>query len=701
MMQSKGTGSPDQAAPGLAVAEFEHLTFVTTDIVGSAELNRRHPVEMSRTLEAHDRILHGAIRAEGGDPFKHTGDGVIATFDGPLAAVRALIAAQRQMRAASWGATGRPQLRSAIHHGAARARAGDYFGPALSAVHRLEGAAHADQILISDTARVLIDGGEARYSDLGVHHFKGIDQLRVFQVEAEGLPAAHPPLGGKRETLGGNLPSATSTFLGREGDLTFLQDRTAAARIVTLVGPGGIGKTRLALELARRLEPACPGGAWFLNLAALEPGSDLWPVLASVLEIEPMPGADRRQQVLDRLRSPRALLVVDNCEHVLDPAADLIEELCAACPGLGVVATSRQALGLDGEAQYAVPALGTAAVELFVQRARLVRHDYAPDAVARGLIQEICAALDHIPLAIEIAAGQLRRYPLERIAKDAENPLDLSPAASRRARRGERQTLRRTLEWSVGLIEAQSAQVLNCLSVLASPFHEEQALALCALHGLDEVDTLDALDELIDASLLSADDHGERRLRMLRTVQAFGRERLDAAGTRAGLEAQHAEVMIQRVRRLGAKFNSEDERRGLSAILDDMPNIRAAFERALVRDLGQAAQLTWPLLLYSYFHRESETASWPTRIMAQPGAEDLPDAPLMLAGCAAYAFHELGDPQAAQAFVERGRALEAAGRNPSQGWLSHIAGQIAFWMRDVDGFRTASARAVEEAHAAG
>ncbi|MEL7097527.1 MAG: adenylate/guanylate cyclase domain-containing protein [Pseudomonadota bacterium] len=710
---------PEDAAQA-GGAEFQHLTFVTTDIVGSAELHRRHPVAMVDAMEQHDVLLHGAIRAEGGDPFKHTGDGVIATFDDPLAAVRALVTAQREMRAATWGAPGRPKLRAGVHYGPARARSGDWFGPAMSTVHRLEGAAHADQILISEATVAEIGPArqsEISFSDLGAHHFKGVERLRVFQVDASGLPTAHPPLGGKRETRNGNLPATTSTFLGRASDLSALQGLVDAARIVTLVGPGGIGKTRLALELGRALEPAMPGGGWFLNLAALEAGSDLWPVVAGVFEIEPMPGADRRQQVIDRLRDQRTLLVVDNCEHLLDAVADLVAELCAACPALQVVATSRQMLDLDGEAQYSVapmePGPGAApedsvAAELFLERARLVRHGYAPDSAARALIGQICASLDYIPLAIEIAAGQLRRYPLERIAQDAENPLDLSAGSGRRSgRRGDRRgasseakTLRRTLEWSVGLIHPQSAEVLDYLSVFSSPFHEEQAMELCARHIDDEIEVLDAIDELIDASLLSPAVEGERRIRMLRTVQAFGQERLEADGRHAALDADHAEVMIARSKALGKAYNSPDERGAAQAIQDDMPNLRAAFERALTRDLETAARITWPLLLYTYFHRESETASWPTRIMAQPGADALPDAPVMLAGCAAYAFHELGDAAAARGFIERGQALEAAGHNSSQGWLAHIAGQVAFWMRDTDLFRACSEQAVEEAKAA-
>ncbi len=702
----------DAQSEGVPDAGFADLTFLTTDIVGSSELHRRHAGEMLTAMDVHDDILHGAIRKHGGDPFKHTGDGVLAVFDSPVDAVRAVVEAQQALRQAAWGETGRLRLRCGVHTGAARPRGGDYFGPALSAVHRLEGAANADQILISDASvmRIGTDIHDAPFGflSLGEHHFKGIDRISVYQVQADGLPDQFAPITGKRETTHGNLPAALNSFLGRSQEITLLRRMVDVSRIVTIVGPGGIGKTRTALELVRSLQPSFSGGAWLLNLASVERESELWPVIASMLEIDPIPGADRRQQVLDRLRDDKTVLLIDNCEHLLEQVADIVTDLAAACRSLSIVATSRQMLGVTGEAQFKLPALepeadtapeDATAVRLFVERARLVRHDFDPDAQDLATVQTICQSLDYLPLAIEIAAGQLRRHALERIASDAQNPLDLRPGKAQR-RSSRQQTLRRTLEWSYDLIDPTSREVLKRLSVFSSPFHEEQALEVCMADMDDEVDVLDAMDELIDASLMTARVDGERRMRMLRAVQAFGREKLEDAGLTRAVEDTHAEVMVARCKALGQQFVTNEERQAAAAIQDDMPNIRVALERALGRDLELAARLTWPLLMYTYLHRESETASWPTRIMSQPGADDLADAPIMLAGCAAYAFYELGDAEMARAYVERGFALEKAGRNTSQGWLPHIAGQVAFWMREPDQFRTYHQQAVSEARAA-
>ncbi|MBT3369115.1 MAG: adenylate/guanylate cyclase domain-containing protein [Rhodospirillaceae bacterium] len=690
---------------------FQELTFLTTDIVGSAELHRRYPGDMMAAMDLHDEIVHGAIRRAGGDPFKHTGDGVLAAFEHAEDAVRAIVEAQLAMREASWGATGRLRLRTGIHFGPARPRGGDYFGPALSAVNRLEGAANADQILVSEATveRIRVRAGDAPFgfSELGEHHFKGVDRFQVYQVQAEGLPSEFAPIAGKRETANGNLPARLSSFLGREHEMNLLGRMAETSRIVTLVGPGGIGKTRAALELVRSLEPGFPGGAWFLNLASLERETDLWPVIASSLEISPVPGANRRQQVMHRLHDARTILLIDNCEHVLGEVADLVSDLCAACRELSVVATSRQVLGIDGETLYEIPPLEppsgedpgqSTAVRLFVERAKLVRHDFAPKDDELVTIRTICRNLDYIPLAIEIAAGQLRRFPLERIAQDSENPLNLTP--SKAQRRGARQqTLRRTLEWSYDLINPASQTVLQDLSVFSSPFHEEQALEVCAAELPDEVEILDGMDELIDASLLATRVDGERRMLMLRTVQAFGRDILQEAGTLTEIEKRHGEVFAARSIARSQQFISNEQLAATSAIQDDLPNFRAAFERALPRDLDLAARLTLPLLVYTYLHRQSEIAGWPTRIMSQPGAEDLPGSPLLLAGCAAHAFHELGDTALARECIERGFALEAAGRDSSRGWLAHIAGMVAFWLRETDKFRLYHSRAITDARA--
>jgi predicted ATPase/class 3 adenylate cyclase len=702
-----GTESPASSAGN------RESTILTTDVVGSTALLRRYPNDIMGAMDLHDQILHAAIRRRSGDPFRHTGDGVLAIFERPLDAVLAAIDAQREMRGAAWGPPGRLQMRFGIHTGLTRARGRDFFGPALPTATRLQGAANADQILLSEVTveRLAVDRLQTPFelSDLGEHHFKGIEPIRVYQVCTSDLPSAFPPIGGKRETASGNLPANLSSFLGRERELDDLVKMAHESRLLTLVGPGGIGKTRLAIALARSLESSFAEGAWLVDLSALERGSEVWSAIAEALLIPPLPGVERRVQILERLYDAQAILLMDNCEHVLDPIADAVTELGSSCGRLFLINTSRRTLGVEGEALYQVSSLDSgsldgpaqsAAVRLFVERGRLADRRFQPTSEDLALIQRICANLEYIPLAIEIAAGHLRRLTLASIENGVTKPLDLHSSHFRR-RAGRQQTLRQTLEWSYDLLDPNSRQVLQRLSVFSGPFHEEQALAVCAGDMADESDVLGGIYELVESSLLARDQGGRQLLRMLQTVQAFGREKLDQAGLLQTVETRHAQVYAARCRELGQQIASVKEAKAANAIYDELSNLRAAFERAVTRDLKLAADLAAPLFLFNYSHRGVETGKWYERIMARPGADELEQAPILLAGAAGHVFHHEGDEKKAAAFIERGFRIEAAGSRSSQGWLSGVAGQMAQWSGDTTRCVEHHNTAVEQARRTG
>ena len=695
-------------------ADSREKTILTTDIVGSTALLRRHPNDMLHAMDQHDRILHTAIRRHGGDPFRSTGDGVLAIFDHPLDAVMAAVEAQRAMRDADWGPTGRLQVRFGIHTGLTRARGErDYFGPALPTATRLQNAANADQILLSDITVQRLAGDliqtPFQISDLGEHHFKGIDPIRVHQVCASGLPITFPPIGGKRETASGNLPANLSSFLGRERELEELARMAIESRLLTLVGPGGIGKTRLAIEFARLLETSFPDGAWVIDLSALERDSDVWPAIAEALLIPSLPGVEPRVQLLERLHNVRAILLMDNCEHVLDPIANAVTELGSACGELFLINTSRGTLGVEGEAIYEVPGLDStgegrlgesAAARLFIDRARLANRRFNPTQAELGSVERICTSLDCMPLAIEIAAAQLRQQTLASIENGISQPLDLHSISFRR-RAGRHRTLRNAIEWSYELLDENTRQVLQRLSILSGSFHEEQALAICAADLPSESEVLRAIDELAEASLLCRDVGNRQHLRMLQTLQAFGREKLDQTGLLQTVETRHGEVYAARARQLGEQIASIHEAKAASAIYDEMPNLRAAFDRAVTRDLKLAADLAAPLFLFNYWHRGAEIGSWYERIMARPGADQLAQAPLLFAAAAGHSFHDEGNSAKATEFIQRGFQAEAAGMQSSRGWLSHVSGQMAQWFGDLKGCLASLTAAVSEARAAG
>lgn len=695
-------------------ADSRERTILTTDVVGSTALLRRYPNDMMGAMDLHDQILHAAIRHHSGDPFRSTGDGVLAIFDRPLNAVMAAIEAQREMRRIAWGPTGRLQIRFGIHTGLTRARGNhDFFGPALPTATRLQSAANADQILLSAVTvqRLTTDLLKApiQLSDLGEHHFKGIEPIRVHQVSASDLPNAFPPIGGKRETASGNLPANLSSFLGRERELGELAQMTLESRLLTLVGLGGIGKTRLAIEYIRSIEATFPDGAWLVDLSALERDSAVWPAIAEALLILPVPGAEPRIQVLERLHHARAILLMDNCEHVLDTIADAVTELGSTCGEVFLINTSRRSLGVEGEAVYEVSSLDShphdgsghpAAVRLFVERARLANRRFQPTSDQLATIERICTNLDCIPLAIEIAAAQLRRHTLESIESGVTKPLDLQSSIFRR-RAGRHQTLRQALEWSYDLLDPNSRQVLQRLSVFSGSFHEEQALAVCAGDMPNETDVLRGLDELVETSLLSRGVGSRHLLRMLHTVQAFAREMLDQTSLLQTVETRHGEVYAARCLQLGHQITGVNEAKAANAIYDELSNLRTAFERAITRNLKLAADLAAPLFLFNYSHRGAETGNWYERIIARPGADELEQAPMFFAGAAGHAFHDEGDQQKAAAFMERGLKAEAVGSRSSQGWLSHVAGQMAQWSGDTAACIEYHVTAVKQARRAG
>jgi predicted ATPase/class 3 adenylate cyclase len=689
-------------------------TLLNTDIVGSTALLNRYPQHAIEAMDQHDDLLRSAIRRHDGIAFKHTGDGIFAIFDEPAQAIMAAIEAQRDMRAASWGPTGRPSVRFGIHTGIVHARGTDFFGASLAAAARLQSAANGDQILISGaTACQLPPADELRFFeliDVGIHHFKGIDPIRVFQIGAADLPTGFPPIGGKREALNGNLTANVTSFLGRGRELESLLAMTATARLITLVGPGGIGKTRLATEFARSLEASFADGVWMVDLAAIDRGSDVWPAITAALAIEPRAGIERRQQVVERLQHARAVLLMDNCEHVLDQIARAVVDLAGAGAALLVINTSRRILGVDGEAVYEVPGLDetiprqdaaySVAARLFIERGRLIDRHFQPAHADLPVIEAICRHLDHIPLAIEIAARNLRRLTLAQIAKAVTHPLDLHPARTTQ-RGGRHQTLRHTLEWSYGLLDETSQSVWRQLSAFSGPFREAQALAVCGADDANRQSLLDAIDDLLESSLLARDAGGTPKLRMLQAVQDFGREKLEQTGRLEEVDRRYGEVFAAHCRTLGARICSDNEARAAHALYEDMSNLRSAFERTVTRDHRLAAELAAPLFIFNYFHRGAETAEWYSRIVALPQADTLPQAPLILAGAAVHALHHLGDSKLAASFIARGQAAEAAGGISAGGWLCGAAGQIELWAGRAAQCIAAHTQAARQAQQAG
>jgi predicted ATPase/class 3 adenylate cyclase len=668
------------------------LTFLLTDLKDSTELFNRYPDEMFSVMERHDDLLSTVIRRRGGEIFKYTGDGVFAVFDVPASAVVAAVEIQRAMLEIDHEFAEGLELRIGVNTGPSRQRGADYFGPALNTAARLEGAANGRQILVSQSTRQHLGDDDVDFTDLGIHRFKGLKPIQVFQACAPGLPHEFPPIGGKRDAPDGNLPASLSSFLGRSNELVELGRRLHQSRVVTLMGPGGIGKTRLAIEAARAVQSDFEGGVWLVELSPIDLGGEVWPSFATALGIAPLPGASPRVQVLDRLREAEALLVIDNCEHVLRDAASAVVDIASTARGVRMLTTSRRVLGVGGESIFDVspldeatkPGVASPAVSLFVERAQLASSSFQPTSDDLRVVADICADLDYLPLAIEIAAAQLRRIDLSQIHAKSSDPLALGSKKYHRAI-GRQQTIRQTLEWSYELLDDTSAQVLDTLSVLSGSFVEDVGRDLCHMVGIEEDGYVEALAELLDSSLLARDPSDPLRFKILHLVRAFGRGRLVQEGRYEELEHLHGLTFARRIAQLGAMFMSPEEGKAATAIFAELPDMRAAFERAINHDLVLASDLTAPMFFFTYVHRGAEYGTWPARVMDQPDAGELANAPIILAAAACHSLHADAQPQQAELFVERARVAEARGGESSRGWIDGAAGMVALWTGDLAG----------------
>jgi predicted ATPase len=495
------------------------VTFVFTDIEGSTRRWERDPEAMRTALLAHDEVLGSTVDAHGGWLFKHTGDGVCAVFVSARAAVEAAVDAQCRLEL---------PVRMGVATGEAECRGEDYFGPVLNRTARVMAAGHGGQILAAaSTAAVvsgvdLIDRGQHRLRDLsGVEH--------LYQVRAAGLRVEFAPL-RTLDAVPGNLPVQVTSFVGRDDEVKKLIEQVRAHRLVTLTGVGGVGKTRLAVQLAGEFSD----GVWLVELAPV--GDPAVPdVVATALGVTPQAGLTVSDSIAQALSGRRLLIVLDNCEHVLGAAGDVVETILTRTATVTVMATSREGLRLPAEQLWPVPSLdiaggaNSAAVELFVERAHAVKPDFAPGVGADSeAVAEICRRVDGIALAIELAAARMVSMSPQDVRDRLGDRFRLLSGSRRGLER--HQTLRNTVQWSYDLLDDGERAVLGCCSVFADGFDLAAAAHLC--DGLDEYTVLDRLDSLVRKSLVTSEQVGSHaRYAMLETIRQFAEEQLAATGS--------------------------------------------------------------------------------------------------------------------------------------------------------------------------
>jgi predicted ATPase/class 3 adenylate cyclase len=565
------------------------VTFLFTDLEGSTRLWEEHPDAMKDALARHDEILRDAIAAHDGHVVKTTGDGVHAAFTDAPEAVRAAIDAQRELGATPWGVTGALEVRMGIHTGPGELRDGDYYGTALNRAARLMSAAHGGQILVSLAVEELVRDAlpdRAELVDLGEHQLRDVARSEhVFQVAHPELRREFPELVTTASGRG-NLPAPVTSFVGREDDIALVEELLETAPLVTVIGVGGVGKTRLALQVAARLASRFTGGAWFCDLAPVPDDESVALAIATSLRMTVSSGKSVADSVRQFIGRKHLLLVLDNCEHVIDAVGVMVDDLVVSCPHARILATSREGLAVGGEQLWplrplALPregapdATASAPVQLFVDRVRALRPDFALDETNTAAVLQICRHLDGLPLAIELAAARARSLSPHDIAERLDQRFSLLSGGRRRGL-ARHETLRAAVDWSYDLLDDDERAVLARVAVFAGGFTLKAAEAVAGDAPVD-AGVLEVLSRLVDKSLVNADDqHETTRYWLLETIRQYALEKLDAGGQSAEARDQHLAYFTEFAESAGRGLVSPDELAWQDRTEADLDNIRAA-----------------------------------------------------------------------------------------------------------------------------
>jgi predicted ATPase len=576
------------------------LTLLFTDIEGSTRRWEADADAMRIALEKHNQLLRDAVDAHGGNVFNYTGDGMCAVFSSPRSAVDAAVAAQLALEL---------PVRMGIATGEAELRGGEYFGTVLNRTARVMAAGHGGQILLDGPTASLISGVDL--ISLGSRRLRDIAKpVDVFQVRADGLHTEFPQLKTEDHTLG-NLRVPTTSFHGRAEEITELQATLKAHRMVTLTGPGGVGKTRLALEVASHIAHQFQDGVFVIELASVTDPAAVPDAVASALGITQQPGMNVAESIAAALQDRLRLLVLDNCEHVLDASAELVELILTSCPNVTALATSREGLRINEELLWPVASLdlragaNSAAVQLLLERAGAVSRGAAP--VDDDAVVEICRRLDGIPLAIELAASRLLSMTVSEVRDRLDDRFRLLIGSRRGLER--HQTLHHAVQWSYDLLHDNEKALLTACSVFVGGF---DLAAAVAVSGADEYTALDLLDALVRKSLVTADrSTGHTRFSMLETIRQFAEEQLIASGRADAVRTSHTSYFASLEGDIFALWDSPRQREAYEWLGVEMPNLRSAFRWAADNnDLDAAAAISYYASLGGFWCDLHEPQRW-------------------------------------------------------------------------------------------
>jgi predicted ATPase/class 3 adenylate cyclase len=684
------------------------VTFLFTDIEGSTKLWEKSPRGMQVALIRHDAVLWETIERHGGFVFKTVGDAFCAAFPTALGALEAALAAQRGLFSEAWGAEiGTLRARMALHTGATHERDGDYFGPPVNRVARLLSAGHGGQILLSSSTQELVRdhlpaATHLRY--LGEKRLKDLSRPeRIFQLTTPALPSEFPPL-KTLESHTNNLPLQATPLIGREREVESVCGllRSSETRLLTLLGPGGTGKTRVGLQVAAELADDYEDGVFFVPIAAITDPTLVAPTIARVLGLSEG-GAQPLEELLEGyLRDRQTLLLLDNLEQVLE-AAPIVERLLSNAPNLKILATSRIPLGLYGEYEFPVPPLSLPdpdslppleylteyeAIRLFVERARAVRPDFSLTEENGPAVVEICERLDGLPLAIELAAARIKLLPPRVLLARLGNRLKILTGGARNLPERQR-TLRNAIEWSYGLLDEGEKLLFGRLGVFSGGATLEAMEAVCDAEGDLPTDVFEGASSLLDKSLLRQEEGaaGEPRFVMLETIHEFANVKLEESGEVEAVRWAHAEYFLALAEEAEPMLWGAEDAAWLNRLEQEHNNMRAALSWAIAHESAELAlrlsgALQWFWFAWAYY---DEGRSWLEQALVK---EDRASTAVRAKGLDAVGWlaHEQGDIDRATAAAEKGLKLsnEAGVGNVVVADLKHVLGETARQRGDYD-----------------
>ena len=645
------------------------LTFLFTDVEGSTPLWEHHEATMRAATARHDALLDAIITAQGGMRVRERGEGdsLFAVFTDAAAAAIAALAMAQALQAEPWPPETPLRVRIALHTGSAELRQGDYYGPVVNRCARIRGLGHGGQLLLSTaTAALVRDALPARASlrPLGAHPLRGLSAPEdVYQLCHPDLPGEFPPLHSPAAPRH-NLPLAANALIGREAEQSAVLALLAQARLVTLTGSGGVGKTRLALAVAAELVDQYADGVWLVELATLAEERLVSQAVLEALGAREEAGRPLLATLSDYLKARHVLLVVDNCEHLIAACATLAGTLLRTCPQVHILVTSREGLAVAGEQCYRVPSLPvpdlahlpapeelTEAAALFVSRARERRPDFGLTATNARAIAEICARLDGIPLALELAAARVDSLGVAGIAARLDDRFRLLTGGARDAL-PRQQTLRAALDWSYDLLSQPERWLLDRLCVFAGGWMLAAAEAICAGNGVEQWEILDLLASLVHKSLVQATEvEGGVRYGLLETMRQYGQERLAAAGALDAVRDRHLAWYLALAEEAGPHLQAATPVTWLDRLETEHDNLRAALRWAMESKAGEdGLRLAGALGNFWYVHgHRSEGLNWlETTLAARTGGLD---------AARAKALVEAGALASQQGDFARGAAL--------------------------------------------